>query len=71
LFVLLLEPSIPEIVNTMKNCHLHALKELTEVELATDDPLEWGINAARYYKYRVLQNPLRENYLELLSGRAT
>jgi hypothetical protein len=59
--------SVPEIVCIMERCHLHALKELTEVELATYDPLEWGINAARYYRERVLRNPLREDYLRLLS----
>ena len=59
--------SMHELVNTMKSCHLHALREFTEVELSTDDPLEWGINAARYYRQRVLRNPLREDYLELLS----
>jgi len=61
--------SIAEIVNTMNNCHIHALRELTNIELAGDDQLEWGINAARYYRERVLKNPLREDYLELLSGK--
>jgi hypothetical protein len=62
--------SIPEILKTMKGCHLHALREFTEAELATDDPLEWGINAARYYREKVLKNPLREDYLKLLAGEA-
>jgi hypothetical protein len=59
--------SIQELMTTMRNCHLHALKEFTEVELTTDDPLEWGINAARYYRKKVLRNPLHEDYVELLS----
>jgi hypothetical protein len=61
------KPSMDELVNTMNHCHLHALSEFTEVELTTEDPLEWGINAARYYRERVLRNPGREDYLELLS----
>lgn len=68
--VAIAKASIPEIVCTMKDCHRHALRELTEVELAADDPLEWGINAARYYRERVLQNPLREDYLKWLSAAA-
>lgn len=62
--------SISEILFTMKSCHLHALRELTEAEIASDDPLEWGINAARYYGERVLKNPLRDDYLKLLTGKA-
>ena len=62
--------SVPEIVRIMERCHLHALEELTEKELATHDPLEWGMNAARYYRERVLKNPLREDYLRLLSDAA-
>ena len=60
--------SVTEIVRTMELCHLHALKHLTDQELATDHPLEWGINAAVYYRQRVFENPLREDYLQLLSG---
>jgi hypothetical protein len=60
--------SVSEIVSIMERCHVHALGELTEIELATGDPLAWGINAARYYRRRVLENPLRYDYLRLLSG---
>jgi hypothetical protein len=63
------ETSIAGIVNSMNNCHVHALTEFTEVELATEDQLEWGINAARYYRERVLENPLREDYLVMMSGK--
>jgi len=60
--------SVPEILRIMERCHTHGLEALTERELATHDPLEWGINAARYYRERVLKNPLREDYLRLLCG---
>lgn len=59
--------SISDIVFAIKECQSHALKEITDAELSTDDPLEWGINAARYYRRRVLENPLHADYIQLLT----
>ena len=59
--------SIPEMVRVMTECHNHALREITKPELSTDDCLQWGINAAQYYRQRVLENPLHESYIKLLT----
>jgi hypothetical protein len=58
--------AISEIARVMTECHNHALREITQHELTTDDCLLWGINAAHYYRQRVLENPLHESYIKLL-----
>jgi hypothetical protein len=57
------------VVDVMRRCHQHALEAFTEPELSAGNPLDWGINAARYYRARLAENPLRAAYLELLAGK--